>query len=155
MQAPLPDKKFEGRSNLKGAAESQERKQKRGQDANDRAMNSIDYIENLQKQVGIMESQIKMLKDREVDQKNKASGYETFLRDQIPLNEHFLSLKNKYNNEKDALDKAREALEEEVQHRIDRNEQKRRGIEIQKQDYATILRKFESRKDEFAHLLRK
>ncbi len=56
MTGPIPDKKFEGRSNLKGAAESQQRKEKKGKDANDRAMNSIDYIENLQKQVGIMES---------------------------------------------------------------------------------------------------
>ncbi len=63
-----------------------------------------------------------MLKDREVDQKNKASGYETFLRDQIPLNEHFLSLKGKFNNEKDALDKAQLLLEEEVQYRLSGNE---------------------------------
>ena len=130
FSGPLPDKKFEGRSNLKGAAESQQRQAKRSQDANDRAMNSIDYIENLQKQVGIMESQIKMLKDREVDQKNKASGYETFLRDQIPLNEHFLSLKNKFNNERDALMKANQALEEEINFKLNQNEQKRKAIEI-------------------------
>jgi hypothetical protein len=52
-----------------------------------------------------METEIKLLKDREVDQKNKASGYETLLRDGIPLNEHFLALKNKFNNEKDTLEK--------------------------------------------------
>jgi hypothetical protein len=46
-----------------------------------------------------METQIKQLKDLAADQKNKASGYETMLRDGIPLNEHFLALKNKYNNE--------------------------------------------------------
>ena len=47
-----------------------------------------------------MELQIKGMKDREVESKNKASGYETLLRDGIPLNEHFLALKNKYNNDK-------------------------------------------------------
>jgi len=52
-----------------------------------------------------MEHEIKLLKDREVDQKNKASGYETLLRDGIPLNEHFLALKNKFNNEQDFLKK--------------------------------------------------
>jgi hypothetical protein len=57
-----------------------------------------------------METEIKLLKDREVDQKNKASGYETLLRDGIPLNEHFLALKNKYNNESDSLLKAQNAL---------------------------------------------
>jgi hypothetical protein len=58
-----------------------------------------ELILNLQRQVVIMETEIKLLKEREVDQKNKASGYETLLRDGIPLNEHFLALKNKFNNE--------------------------------------------------------
>lgn len=60
-----------------------------------------------------MEHEIKLLKDREVDQKNKASGYETLLRDGIPLNEHFLALKNKFNNEKDDLEKYIKALDDE------------------------------------------
>ena len=58
-----------------------------------------DLIFNLQRQIVIMETEIKLLKEREVDQKNKASGYETLLRDGIPLTEHFLALKNKFNNE--------------------------------------------------------
>ena len=61
-----------------------------------------------------METEIKLLKDREVDQKNKASGYETLLRDGIPLNEHFLALKNKFNNEKDTLENQFRATEEEM-----------------------------------------
>jgi hypothetical protein len=60
-----------------------------------------------------MEHQIKQLKEREVDQKNKASGYETLLRDGIPLNEHFLALKNKFNNEQDMLDKNAVMVDEE------------------------------------------
>lgn len=72
-----------------------------------------EYILNLQKQIMLMETEIKLLKDREVDQKNKASGYETLLRDGIPLNEHFLALKNKYNNEKDELNKFVNGLMEE------------------------------------------
>ena len=50
-----------------------------------------------------MEREIEMLKEREIDQKNQASGYETLLRDKIPLNEHILALKNKFNNEKKQL----------------------------------------------------
>jgi hypothetical protein len=49
ITGPIPDKKFEGHSNLKGAAESQQRQAKKSQDANAKAMNSVDYIENLQK----------------------------------------------------------------------------------------------------------
>lgn len=98
-------------------------------------MNEMEYIENLQKQVGLMETEVKLLKEREVDQKNKASGYETLLRDGIPLNEHFLALKNKYNNEKDALDKARKIMEEEIAHLCERNDSRKKAIEIQKQDF--------------------
>ena len=58
-----------------------------------------------------METEIKLLKDQEVDQKNKASGYETLLRDGIPLNEHFLALKNKFNNEEAELKKKAEMEE--------------------------------------------
>jgi hypothetical protein len=36
------------------------------------------------------------------------------LRDGIPLNEHFLALKNKFNNEKDELEKFVKALEDEI-----------------------------------------
>ena len=61
---------------------------------------------NLQKQVALMEHEIKFLKEREVEQKNKSSGYETLLRDGIPLNEHFLALKNKFNNEQSFLKKS-------------------------------------------------
>ena len=89
-----------------------------------------EYILNLQKQIVLMEHEIKLLKDREVDQKNKASGYETLLRDGIPLNEHFLALKNKYNNEKDALDKQRKIMEEEITHLQERNDSRKKAIEI-------------------------
>jgi hypothetical protein len=71
-------------------------------------------ILTLQKQIVIFEHEIKLLKDREVDQKNKASGYETLLRDGIPLNEHFLALKNKFNNEQDILGKNVEIMEGEI-----------------------------------------
>ena len=51
-----------------------------------------------------MEIKIKCLKEREIEQKNKASSYETLLKDGIPLNEHFLALKTKYNSDKAKLD---------------------------------------------------
>lgn len=68
-----------------------------------------------------METEIKLLKDREVDQKNKASGYETLLRDGIPLNENFLALKNKFNNEKNSLDKQKSAIEAEMKRDLESN----------------------------------
>ena len=73
-----------------------------------------EVIHNLQSQIAIMETEIKLLKDQEVDQKNKASGYETLLRDGIPLNEHFLALKNKFNNEQGDLKKQVQLQENEI-----------------------------------------
>ena len=53
-----------------------------------------------------MEREVSMLKEREIEQKNQASGYETLLKDKIPLNEHILALKNKFNNERSVIEKS-------------------------------------------------
>ena len=78
----------------------------------------------------LFEHQIKQLKEREVDQKNKASGYETLLRDGIPLNEHFLALKNKFNNEQDMLKKSLEIMEEDIKKEQATNKQRNNKIDI-------------------------
>lgn len=88
-----------------------------------------------------METEIKLLKDREVDQKNKASGYETLLRDGIPLNEHFLALKNKFNNEKDTLEKQYKATEDEMKREQESNEAKKDRIEILRSEHEGISKK--------------
>ena len=87
-------------------------------------------ILTLQKQIVLFEHQIKQLKEREVDQKNKASGYETLLRDGIPLNEHFLALKNKFNNEQDMLKKSLEIMEEDIKKEQETNKQRNNKIDI-------------------------
>ena len=79
-----------------------------------------------------MEHEIKLLKEREVDQKNKASGYETLLRDGIPLNEHFLALKNKFNNEQDLLKKQEEIMRDDIKKEEIQNKQKNHKIDILK-----------------------
>ncbi len=89
-----------------------------------------------------MEHEIKLLKNREVDQKNKASGYETLLRDGIPLNEHFLALKNKFNNEQDDLTKFQKNLEDEIKKEEMNNKNKRHKIEILKREQAEISKSF-------------
>lgn len=106
-----------------------------------------EYILNMQKQVVLMEHEIKLLKDREVDQKNKASGYETLLRDGIPLNEHFLALKNKFNNEKDELEKFVRGLDEEIKKEEMNNKNKRHKIDILKREYDEINHRFQIYKE--------
>ena len=136
------DKKFEGYSNLKASHEQQQKKTLKQQE-NMLAKNlEEEYILNLQKQVVLMEHEIKLLKDREVDQKNKASGYETLLRDGIPLNEHFLALKNKFNNEKDEMEKYVKGLEDEVKREEMNNKNKKHKIEILKREYDEIYERF-------------
>jgi hypothetical protein len=107
-----------------------------------------EYILNMQKQIVLMEHEIKLLKDREVDQKNKASGYETLLRDGIPLNEHFLALKNKFNNERDELDKFVRTLEEEIRKEEMNNKNKKHKIEILKREFDEIYQRFILHKDQ-------
>ena len=136
------DKKFEGYSNLKGAHEQQQKRiQKSAQNEMTKGLEE-EYILNLQKQIVLMEHEIKFLKEREVDQKNKASGYETLLRDGIPLNEHFLALKNKFNNEKDVLEKNVEMMQEEINKEMNSNKQRNHKIEILKREYEEISTAF-------------
>ena len=107
-----------------------------------------EYILNMQKQVVLMEHEIKLLKDREVDQKNKASGYETLLRDGIPLNEHFLALKNKFNNEKEDLEKYIQALTDEIRKEEMNNKNRKHKIDILKREYDEISKQFQFYKDQ-------
>lgn len=142
QDAGLRDKKFEGYSNLKGAHDKQQKRiQKSAQGEMAKGLEE-EYILNLQKQIVLLEHEIKFLKDREVDQKNKASGYETLLRDGIPLNEHFLALKNKFNNEQDLLTKTVEIMKEEIQKEENANRQRNHKIEILKREYEEISTKF-------------
>ena len=108
---------------------------------------SEEYILNLQRQIVVMEHEIKLLKDREVDQKNKASGYETLLRDGIPLNEHFLALKNKFNNEQDMLTKNANMIDEELKKEEQANLQKNRKIENLKREYEELSTDFQEQKE--------
>ena len=94
-----------------------------------------------------METEIKLLKEREVDQKNKASGYETLLRDGIPLNEHFLALKNKFNNEQDVLKKKVEIMEAEIKQEEAENKKKTYKIEILKREFEEADKKYKDYKD--------
>lgn len=73
-----------------------------------------DYISNLQKQVYYLELEMKLMKDKEIETKNKVGGYEILFRDGVPLNEHFLALKTKYTNERDAFDALIAKLEKEI-----------------------------------------
>ena len=107
------------------------------------------------KQIATMETEISLLKTREVDQKNQASGYETLLRDGIPLNEHFLALKNKFNNEKDTLTKHQTALKDEIHIQEGKNQMMQDRIDTQKRDLTAAVKEYEKLKELSAQQMHK
>ena len=114
----------------------------------DKAAIGEDIILNLHRQIATMETSIKLLKDQEVDQKNQASGYETLLRDGIPLNEHFLALKNKFNNEQKELKARVQQAQDDIERDEANNENKRHRIEVMQNDFKKIQNRFETNKEQ-------
>jgi hypothetical protein len=105
--AKFRDKKFEGYSQLKDGVDFQKTVGRKGEKIDEAALKQLEeeYILNLQKQIALMEQELKLLKERELEQNKSAAGYEVLLKDGIPVNEHFIALKNKYNVEKGDWDK--------------------------------------------------
>lgn len=135
------DKKFEGYSSFSKKSSMQKKKEKHLENLPAKHLEE-DFILNLQKQIVLMEQELKLLKEREVDQKNQASGYETLLRDGIPLNEHFIALKNKFNQEKDNEEKKMRNMDEDKKAEETNNLQKQHRIEILEQEFADISAKY-------------
>lgn len=139
----IRDKKFEGYSNLQQAAEKIQRAVNKKEKQSENDAIHEDIILNLHRQIATMETEIKLLKEREVDQKNQVSGYETLLRDGIPLNEHFLALKNKYNNEHKELQAQKQHALDEIEREEANNAHKRHKIDCSQQEYKKMRRKLE------------
>ena len=155
---PIIDRKFEGHSELAQAADKIKKLATRKEANMDKAAIGEDIILNLHRQIATMETSIKLLKDQEVDQKNQASGYETLLRDGIPLNEHFLALKNKFNNEQKELKARVQQAQDDIERDEANNENKRHRIEVMQNDFKKIQNRFETNKEQqmdenFAYVL--
>ena len=70
------------------------------------------------------------------------------MRDGIPLNEHFLALKNKFNNEKDEMERFVKNLEDEIKREEMNNKNKKHKIEILKREYEEINERFQLYKEQ-------
>jgi hypothetical protein len=64
------------------------------------------------------------------------------LRDGIPLNEHFLALKNKYFNEQSDIKNRLKLKSEEIEAEKKQNEDKKQRIRIMKQEYDRMAEEF-------------
>lgn len=106
-----------------------------------------EYISNLQKQIYYLELEMKLMKDKEIDTKNKVGGYEILFRDGVPLNEHFLALKTKYTNERDQFDKYINDLSLEIINIENENKYLQNMIEQSNTNYFDILEKTSQNSD--------
>ena len=100
-----------------------------------------DYISSLQKQVYYLELEMKLMKDRELDTKNKIGGFEVLFRDGVPLNENFLALKTKYKNERDAFEKIILDLNTAIDNTNKENDYLHNQIEQTNKNYFDLLQR--------------
>ena len=98
-----------------------------------------DYITSLQKQVYYLELEMKLMKDRELDTKNKIGGYEVLFRDGVPLNENFLALKTKYKNERENFEKIILDLNNTIDQTTKENEDLKNQIEQTNNNYFNLI----------------
>ena len=100
-----------------------------------------DYISSLQKQVYYLELEMKLMKDRELETKNKVGGYEVLFRDGVPLNENFLALKTKYKNERDNFENAINDLNNNINDTENENQNLKIQIDQTNQSYFNLIQK--------------
>lgn len=63
-----------------------------------------EFIKNLQQQIAYQELELKLLKEKELEQKQSVSQIDKFFNDGVPLNENILALKNQYSHIKKQLE---------------------------------------------------
>jgi hypothetical protein len=110
-----------------------------------------EYITNLQKQIYYLELEMKLMKDRELETKNKVGGYEILFRDGVPLNEHFLALKTKYTNEKEQFDRIINDLNSEINNIENENRYIAGEIEESNRNYYSFAEKYSNNSEYYSN----
>ena len=108
-----------------------------------------EYIASLQKQVYYLELEMKLMKDRELETKNKVGGYEVLFRDGVPLNEHFLALKTKYTNEKEHFENNINGLMTIINNTDNENQNLQLQIERTNKSYYDIIQHYSQSNSDF------
>ena len=81
-----------------------------------------EYIKNLQQQIAYMELELKLLKEKEMEQKASVSQIDRFFNDGVPLNENILAMKNQYNATKKDFESQ---IDDNNQHRLEEEKTQR------------------------------
>lgn len=68
------------------------------------------YRQGLQEEIKYLEYELKLLKDKEILEREGVNELDNFLKDEIPINENILAMKNKYNATKAKLEQQLSSL---------------------------------------------
>jgi len=136
--AKFRDKKFEGYSELKSGNEFN--RGGKGDSSDHQAIKQLEdeYILNLQKQIALMEQELKLLKEREAEQNKNANVYKVLLQEGIPVNSDFIALKNKFNDQKESWENKLRNQDADNKTEIKNNKEKGHRIEILNHEYEVI-----------------
>jgi len=141
---------FMSSSKFKGAQSSNEFS-KQLKNIQQHAQENIEdeYIKNLQQQIAYQELELKLLKEKELEQKQSVSQIDKFFNDGVPLNENILALKNQYNHIKkqmeNKIDEVNEQRMEEMKITADLKNQYERNSATLK----TIMEALDKKEKEF------
>ena len=101
-----------------------------------------EFIHNLHQHIYYLEMQLKLLKDKDIE--SKKGGLDALFRDGIPLNEHFLALKNRYKKEKKELEEQTVAVEKQIADTSMNNVSVARKIEMITEEYEQLTKQTDS-----------
>lgn len=73
-----------------------------------------EYIKALQEEIKILEYQMKILKDKEIEQQAAVSQIDKFFSDGVPLNPNILALKSQYQNKKSEEQRVIETMRKRI-----------------------------------------
>ncbi|CAI2365795.1 unnamed protein product [Moneuplotes crassus] len=141
------DKKFEGYSELRGSLDASKRRGK-GDSSDQQALKQLEdeYILNLQKQIALMEQELKLLKEREAEQNKNANVYKVLLQEGIPVNSDFIALKEKFNDQKEVWENKLRNQEADNKGEIKNNKGKEHTIVILNHEFEDITDRYNTYK---------
>ena len=96
-----PNKRLEGHDQYKlGVSEDGKNFKKNIKQIQNKAADENieeEYIYGLQDEIKLLEYELKLLKDKDLEQQASLSQLDKFFNDGVPLNENILAMKNQYN----------------------------------------------------------
>ena len=109
-----------------------------------------EFIKNLQQQIAYMELELKLLKEKELEQKQSVSQIDKFFNDGVPLNENILALKNQYNHIKKQMETKIDEINESRMGEMKQSADLKNRYERNNATLKTIIEALEKKEKEFS-----